>query len=368
MPENINSNINNINKLRAKLDLSGRCALITSAVNRRYFTKFFSSDGFLLVFEAESYFLTDSRYTEAAEREAVGVKVVLLEKSAEQINALLETHAAHEVLIEADSVTVTQMRNFEKKFTGVTIDSTDKLHRAIRDLRMIKTPEEIGFIRNAQRIAEASLESLLADICENTGGFTERTAAAKLDYLMKTKGAEDISFETIVLTGENTSMPHGVPGVSTIKGGAPLLIDFGAVTDGYHSDMTRTCFLGSVTDEQKNVWEIVNEAKNRATAAIKPGALCNEIDAIARDYITEKGYGECFGHGLGHSVGLEIHEYPACNKSCREKLLPGMIMTVEPGIYLPGRFGVRIEDMVVITDTGYENLAKTPINLLQNAV
>jgi Xaa-Pro aminopeptidase len=364
-----------INKLRAKLDLSGRCALITSPVNRRYFTDFNSSDGFLLVFESESFFLTDSRFTEAAEREAKGVKVVLLEKSAEQINALLQSHGAKEVLIEADSVTVTQLRNFEKKFNGVLIDSSDKLHRAIRDLRMIKTPAEIASIRAAQRIAETALETLMKEIYPGTSDsldssnlLTERAAAAKLDFLMKSGGAEDVSFETIVLTGENTSMPHGVPGSRKITQGEPLLIDFGAVYGGYHSDMTRTVFIGNYTDEQKRVWEIVNEAKNRAMAAITPGVSCDEIDKIARDYITEKGYGDAFGHGLGHSVGLEIHEYPACNKSCREKLLPGMIMTIEPGIYLPGRFGVRIEDMVVITETGYENLAQTPIKLLLRSV
>jgi Xaa-Pro aminopeptidase len=232
---------------------------------------------------------------------------------------------------------------------------------------MIKTPEEITHIKAAQKIAETSLETLLAEIEDNLNNntvMTERTLAAKLDYLMKTSGAEDVSFETIILAGENTSMPHGVPGERKIKCGEPILFDFGAVSGGYHSDMTRT-FLpggdGKYDNEFENIWNIVKEAKDLAMEAIGPDVPCNEVDRIARDYIAAKGYGGYFGHGLGHSVGLEIHEYPACNKSCHEKLLPGMIMTIEPGIYLPGRFGVRIEDMIVITETGIENLAQTPI-------
>ncbi|MDR0987584.1 MAG: Xaa-Pro peptidase family protein [Ruminococcus sp.] len=352
--------MNNINNLRAKLDLQG-CALITSQVNRRYFTGFNSSDGYLLIFPSSAYFLVDSRYFEAAKNAVKTATVELLEKPKEQINELLSRHSAKTLYIESDSVTVSELRGFEKKFADVTIDSSDKLSAVIKRLRMIKTAEEIAAIKSAQTIAEKALQRLLASGI--TADDTEKTLAAKLDFIMKLLGAEDISFETILLSGANTSMPHGVPGDTAVKAGGALLIDFGAVFSGYHSDMTRTAFLGesSDADEFKRIWDIVYEAKRLATAAIGPGVPCNEIDKIARDYITSKGYGDNFGHGLGHSVGLEIHEYPACKKLCKELLAPGMIMTIEPGIYIPGKLGVRLEDMVVITESGYENLADMPI-------
>jgi Xaa-Pro aminopeptidase len=351
--------MNNIDNLRAKLDLQGGCALITSQINRRYFTGFNSSDGYLLIFEADAYFLTDSRYFEAAKNTVKAASVLLLEKPFEQINALLSEHLSKTVYIESDRVTVSELRGFEKKFTDVSIDSSVKLSGVIKKLRMIKQTEEIAAIKSAQSIAENALCKLFMNGIAKDD--TEKTLAAKLDFLMKMYGAEDISFETILLAGANTSMPHGVPGDRAVNAGDILLIDFGAVGGGYHSDMTRTAFLGAPHDEYKRIWDIVFEAKSLAMAAIKPGVPCNEIDKIARDYITAKGYGENFGHGLGHSVGLEIHEYPACNKTCKEILAPGMIMTVEPGIYIPGKIGVRLEDMVVITENGYENLADMPI-------
>jgi Xaa-Pro aminopeptidase len=351
--------MNSYDKLRANLDLKGSCALITSPVNRRYFTGFNSSDGYLLIFEDEVFFLVDSRYFEAALGAVKSANVLLLEKASEQINGLFSARNVKSVYIESDRVTVSELEFMKSKFTGVSIDSSDKLFKAIRSLRMIKTADEIDTIKSAQTIAETAFARLFTDGFSHDN--TEKKLAAKLDYYMKDCGAEDISFETILLSGANTSMPHGVPGERSVAAGDALLIDFGAVYGGYHSDMTRTAFINIIDDEYIKIWEIVLEAKNLAMAAIKPGVPCNEIDKIARDYISSKGYGENFGHGLGHSVGLEIHEYPAFNRSCKEVLAPGMIMTVEPGIYLPGKFGVRLEDMVVITESGYENLASMSI-------
>jgi Xaa-Pro aminopeptidase len=350
--------MNSFDKLRLKLPLQGACALITSQVNRRYFIGFNSSDGYLLIFEDEAFFLVDSRYFEAAAK-AVDAKVILLEKAAEQINGLLSSHNTKNIFIESDRVTVGELEFMKSKFENVTIDSSESLFKAIRSLRMIKMPNEVKAIKTAQTIAETALTRLFDD------GFsynnTEKKLAAKLDYLMKDGGADDISFETILLSSENTSMPHGVPSGRSVCDSDALLIDFGAVYEGYHSDMTRTAFINIVDSELKYIWDIVYEAKNLAMAAIKPGIPCNEIDKIARDYIASKGYGENFGHGLGHSVGLEIHEYPSFNKLCTEPLAPGMIMTVEPGIYIPRKIGVRIEDMVVITETGYRNLSSMSI-------
>jgi Xaa-Pro aminopeptidase len=351
--------MNSFDNLRCKLPLQGACALITSPVNRRYFSGFASSDGYLVIFENESFLLVDSRYFEAASNTVQSAKVLLLEKASDQLNELYASHGIKSVYIESDRVTVGQFESMKSKFKDVTIDFSDKLYKAIRSIRMLKTPEEITSIKTAQAIAESALKKLFCD------GFsydnTEKKLACKLDYLMRDGGADDISFETILLSGEHTSMPHGVPSGRSVCDGDALLFDFGAVTDGYHSDMTRTAFINRADSELKTIWDIVLEAKNMAMEAIKPGIPCNEIDKIARGFIASKGYGDRFGHGLGHSVGLEIHEYPAFNKTCTEPLAPGMIMTVEPGIYIPGKVGVRIEDMVVITETGYENLASMSI-------
>ena len=194
--------------------------------------------------------------------------------------------------------------------------------------------------------------------------MTERETALALEYHMKRHGAEDLSFDTIALTGAHTSMPHGVPDDRVIQQGDFVLMDFGAVVDGYHSDMTRTVCVGTPTEEMRNIYHIVRTAQDAALAFARPGITGKALDAAARDIITDAGYGEAFGHSLGHGVGMEIHEYPIASASRDTLLAPGNVVTIEPGIYLPGKFGVRIEDFVCITENGCEDLTSLPNKLI----
>ncbi|MPM84535.1 Aminopeptidase YpdF [bioreactor metagenome] len=195
-------------------------------------------------------------------------------------------------------------------------------------------------------------------------GLSEKELAAFLEYVMRMNGADGISFETIAISGANTSKPHGVPSDKKIQDCDFVTMDFGAVYDGYHSDMTRTVAVGSVSDEQRNIYAIVLQAQMNALEGLKPGVSCNNADALARDVIAKKGFGEFFGHSTGHGVGIEIHEQPTLSPNNSELLSAGNVVTVEPGIYLPDKFGVRIEDMAAITEDGYENLTAAEKNLI----
>jgi Xaa-Pro aminopeptidase len=347
-----------INALREAFSIKeNECAVITSDINRAYFTAFADTDGFLLVFADSAVMLTDSRYYEAAKAEASGAEVVLLKNGLSGIREIIESRGniAKTLLLEQNSVTLELFARFEEKFSDKTVSGSKELSAAIKNLRQIKSAEEIDFIKAAQRIAEKSLTELLPEI---KPGLTEREIAAKLEYYMRKNGSDGVSFDTIALAGKNTSKPHGVPSDYAVRDGDFVLLDFGATKCGYHSDMTRTFCIGEPSEKMRNVYETVLEAQKCALKAIRPGTVCKDIDAAARDFISAAGFGEAFGHGLGHSVGLEIHEMPAFNKTSGTILSPGMVLTVEPGIYLENEFGVRIEDIVYITENGFENLTQ----------
>jgi Xaa-Pro aminopeptidase len=343
-----------IEKLRENFKLgANQCALISSDINRAYFSRFADTDGFLLVFQENAVLLSDSRYFEAAKAEARDVNVLLLKKQFSQLLEIFDERGISEILLENDSVTLSQFALFSEKLPGKNISGSKELSEKIKKLREIKSAEEISLIKAAQRIAEKSLSELLPEIVP---GIRERDIAAKLEFLMKKNGSDGVSFDTIALAGKNTSKPHGVPSDYAVKNGDFVLLDFGATKGGYHSDMTRTFCIGEPSEKMRRVYKTVLEAQKRAFLAIIPNRECLEIDAAARDYIAAEGFGDAFGHGLGHSVGLEIHESPSFNKSCKTLLCEGMVLTVEPGIYLENEFGVRIEDMVAITENGFENL------------
>lgn len=345
-----------IEKLRGSLQLkSGECALISSDTNRAYFSRFADTDGFLLISPDDAIMLTDSRYFEAAKAEAKDVHVVLLKKQYSQLREILEERKISEILLERDNVTLSQFALFEEKLTEKTVIGSKELSQKIKKLREIKDEEEIACIAAAQRIAEQSLCELLPEIVP---GIRERDIAAKLEFLMRKNGSEGASFDTIALAGKNTSKPHGVPSDYAVKNGDFVLLDFGAIKGGYHSDMTRTFCIGEPTEKMRRVWEIVLEAQKRAFEAIAVNKECCEIDKAARDFIGAEGFGDAFGHGLGHSVGLEIHESPSFSKSCATPLTKGMVLTVEPGIYLENEFGVRIEDIIAMNENGFDNLTK----------
>lgn len=349
--------------LQSRIAKAGDCGIITDGIDRRYFTGMKSSSGTLLVFPEKSYLIIDFRYIEKA-RSVVKDCEVLLEERGEgryaQINELLSVHGAKTVAIDSQTCTVSELAAYREKL-GAQIPGDGRFAKLIRQLRMVKTPEEIQRTIAAQRIAEQGFEHMLGFIRE---GRTEREMQLELDYFMLSHGAEGLSFDTIVLSGANTSLPHGVPGDRKVQSGEFVLMDFGAVVEGYHSDMTRTVCVGEPTDKMKRVYDIVLRAQKASLDALRAGISGSELDAAARDIITAEGFGECFGHSLGHGVGMEIHEDPYASPSSKAALPEGSIVTIEPGIYIEGEFGVRIEDFAVVKSGGCENMTLAPKELI----
>lgn len=336
-------------------------AIITDDINRRYFTGMKSSAGTVLVFRDKAYLIIDFRYIEKATKTVKDAEVILQGRLYDQINELLEKHGAKTLAIESATMTVASLNLLKARIAAAEVVASDELSSAITQLRIVKTQDEIDKIIKAQRIAEAAFEDVLNFI---RPGVTEREIGLRLDYYMLSHGAEALSFDTIALTGANTSLPHGVPGETVVENGMFVLMDYGAMYDGYHSDMTRTVCVGKPTEKMELVYNTVLKAQLDALDAIKAGVIGKDIDKIARDVITNAGYGDKFGHSLGHGVGVEIHEAPNAAPSSEHIFKENMIVTVEPGIYLPDEFGVRIEDFVVIKENGCENMTLAKKSLI----
>lgn len=335
--------------------------LVLSEHNRRYLTGFAATDGILLVGRARAVLLADSRYIEAAREGAKGCEVELLKDAAMQMGAFFKAEGVRTAGIEAKELPVADLNRFRKLFLDITFDEGNAFNDAILRLRMIKSPEELDVIRRAQQITDDAYTHILPFL---KPGAAEHDIALEIEYFMRQNGASGPSFDLIVVSGENSSRPHGVPGARRLQPGDFITMDTGAIVDGYCSDMTRTVALGFVTDEMRKVYETVLAAQLAAEQELAPGKTGSEVDQIARGIIYGAGYEGCFGHGLGHSVGLQIHEEPRLSPACHETLQAGMMMTIEPGIYLEGRFGVRIEDLAVLTDGGCEILTQSPKELL----
>ena len=347
--------------LAASLGDKADAALIISEPNRFYYTGFAASDGALLVTKNGALFYTDSRYTEAAERKLGKAFVRDSAKLYEALNERFAAEGIKTVAVENDRLTLAEFSLLREKLPGVEFVSDKTLADLINDQRSVKTPEEAKKISAAQRIAEAGFEHILGFI---KPGRTEKEVQLELDYFMLSHGADGLSFETIAVSGPNTSLPHGVPSERKIEAGDFVTLDFGALKYGYHSDMTRTVAVGRVSDEQKKVYDTVLRAQLASLDLLAPGVSCLAADKAARDVIADAGWGDCFGHGTGHGVGVEIHEFPRLSPRSEAVLRPGHVVTVEPGIYIPQAFGVRIEDMALITETGAENLTGCPKELI----
>ena len=320
-----------------------------------------SSAGMLLIFKECAYLIIDFRYIEKARNTVKNCTVMEQENLTEQINSLMKKHNAKSLAVESMDMTLSRMSFLEKKFPDIEFIKSDELSNNIYDMRTIKSTEEIEKIHKAQKIAEKAFDEILGFI---RPGVTEREIALKLDNCMLENGAEGLSFETIALAGANTSMPHGVPGNYKVKNGDFVLMDFGAVYDGYHSDMTRTVCVGQSSEKMGKIYDIILKAQLEALKKVKSGITGSELDGYARDIIDESGYGDFFGHSLGHGVGMEIHEFPTASSKSETILKENMVVTVEPGIYLPGEFGVRIEDFVVVTENSHQNLTNCPKKLI----
>lgn len=341
---------------------NGEAALIMSEENISYFTSFHSSNGYLVVTKDKSFFLTDSRYIEAAGNTIKSCDEILLLKSLQSdLVNLIDSLDINEIMLESERTTVSRYNKIKELLPDITVSAAGDLDNYIDEIRITKNKKEFSKIIKAQRIAERAFDHILSFISTEK---TEKEIALELDYFMLKNGADALSFETIAVSGKNSSMPHGVPSDKKIENGDFITMDFGAIFDFYHSDMTRTVAVGEVSTKQIEVYETVLTAQLEAIAKIKAGAVCRDVDKVARDIITSKGYSECFGHGLGHGVGVEIHESPSLNPTSSYVLKTGNIVTVEPGIYIPGEFGVRIEDMGAVTENGFENFTLSEKKLI----
>lgn len=346
---------NRIKKLTERLN-DGQCAVICSPENRFYYTGFESSDGVLLVSNSNAVFLTDSRYIEAAQSKIKSCTVEELHRFSEQVPDFVKSFGCGCVLVEQSRLTLAEFARIKKCLPGKDFISDETLDGFINLQRQVKDGEEVENILKAQAIAEEAFDYIISVIKQ---GMTEKEIALKLDYKMFELGAQALSFETIVVSGANSSMPHGVPSEKRVENGDFITMDFGAVYNGYHSDMTRTVAAGCVTREQEEVYNTVLSAQTAALELIKAGVTGRQADAAARDIIEKAGYGEYFRHATGHSVGVEIHENPTLSPSNEKPLCAGNVVTVEPGIYIPGKFGVRIEDMCLVEEKSNKNLTRT---------
>ncbi|WHH59649.1 Xaa-Pro peptidase family protein [Petroclostridium sp. X23] len=333
--------------------------LITSPVSRVYITGFTGTAGYGIVMQSGAFLFTDFRYTQQAREQAKHFNVIEFQGNPlDSINSLLKDHTIRKLGFEDKDVTYAQFEQFKDKMNAVRLEHVGSI---IEDLRVIKDEQEIQKMREAARIADLGFKHILGYV---KPGMTENDVALELEYFMKRNGAKGLSFETIAASGVRSSLPHGVASMKKIEKGDLLTLDFGCIFEGYCSDMTRTIGIGALDDKQKQIYKIVLEAQMKALDAITAGKTGTEIDKIARDIITDYGYGSQFGHGLGHGVGLEIHEAPRLSVAGENKLKKGMVVTVEPGIYIEGFGGVRIEDMVVVTDSGIDNLTSSTKELL----
>lgn len=339
-----------------------KAALVTAPQNRRYFTRFPSSAGALLITAEKAYLLMDFRYEEAARYRAKNCEVVGFESMHKTLCELIERHGVKVISLETETLSVAEAERFKKEFAkvGAEVELSGKLDEEIRKLRMIKSDEDVKKIEASQQITDAAFSHILPFIKE---GVTERELALEIEFFMRKNGADGVAFSSIVAAGKNGSQCHAVPSDNRIQKGDFITMDTGVLLDGYNSDMTRTVALGNVSEEQRAVYETVLKAHLEAAKAVKPGVPCCDVDKVARDII-EKDYPGTFGHGLGHGVGFEIHESPRFSKLDATLCAEGMVITDEPGIYLPAKFGVRIEDMLLVTADGCRSLTKSPKELM----
>jgi Xaa-Pro aminopeptidase len=350
----------NLEKYLSLLTEPGMGLLLTSRFSRHYGAQFDIAEGVAIVTAKGCRYFTDSRYIESAQKGIRGFEVIEMNRVNpynQLLNQAIEEFGVTKLGYEENYLTVSEFMDYEKNLKAQLVP----MHKEISGFRAVKEEYELERIRKAQRITDAAFTEVLTRI---EAGMTEKELAAELIYCLLKNGGEGLSFEPIVVSGPNTSLPHGVPGDRRLREGDFITMDFGAVYQGYCSDMTRTVALGYASDEMRRVYDTVLKAQLAGIAATKAGVTGKEIDAAARDVIAEAGYGAYFGHGYGHCIGMECHEMPACSPGGQRSMEVNMVSSAEPGIYLPGKFGVRIEDLVVIQADGCENLTQSPKNLI----
>lgn len=351
----------NLEKMRSILQEGAVDALLlTSQVGRLYAACYDVAEGVAVIGKEKNWYFTDSRYIEVAQNELKEFQVEEVNRNwsyPQRINDALKELGAKTLGIEEDFLTHGEYLYYREKLNAELVPCQKK----ISAFRHVKEEWEIERMIRAQEITDKAFSEMLKVI---RPGMKEKELAAELIYSLYKNGADELSFQPIAISGPNTSKPHGVPGERLLQNGDFITMDFGCKVEGYCSDMTRTVALGFVTDEMKTVYETVLRAQKQALSVTKAGMTGKEIDAEARQVIEQAGYGPYFGHGYGHSLGLEIHEAPNCNPSNDQPLPAGVVCSAEPGIYLPGKFGVRIEDVVILTENGCRNITHSPKELI----
>ena len=351
----------NIEKYQSLLETGEVDALLlTSVYNRLYAAQYRVAEGVAVVTREGAYYFTDGRYIEAAEKNLKGFTVRMTHPGSseiERINEVIGEHTIKKLGFEENDMTYGDYLRYNEALHAVLVPMQAKIDA----FRATKEPWEIELMRKAQAITDQTFSELCKII---QAGMTEKELEAELLYRLYKHGAEGPSFDPIVVSGPNTSLPHGVPGERKLEFGDFITMDFGCIYGGYCSDMTRTVALGFVSEEMDKVYKTVLKAQLAGIAATKAGVAGRDIDGTARKVIADAGYGDYFGHGYGHSLGILIHEAPNANTRNDQPMPAGAVVSAEPGIYLPGKFGVRIEDVTVITETGCEVLTKSPKNLI----
>lgn len=352
--------MNHIKQIAAKLPEYGLDAMLVTSEPGEFYAVGFHGEGVALITAGESWYYTDSRYIEAAGEQVQTDHVAMPERGSSYravVDALVKEYGLKNIGFEEDYMTVSAYRRWSEEVDAQLLPASALLGT----LRASKDEAEVSAMKAAQAIAEQALEETLKSL---KPGVTEKEIAALLEYNMIRFGAEKKSFDTIIASGPNSSKPHAVPSLRKIREGDFVTIDFGCVVNGYCSDTTRTVAVGRPTEEMRKVYDTVLQAQLAGIAAAKAGMSGKEIDAAAREVIAAAGYGEYFGHSFGHSLGIEIHENPNAAPSNPDPMPVGAVISAEPGIYLPGKFGVRIEDVLILSETGCENITKYPKELI----
>ncbi len=344
-----------LSKIRNTLSKEGiEALLVTKPANVRYLSNFSTpEDAKVLLTQDTALLVTDGRYIAQAKEES-SIEVAI-DTERDWIKLIIDHHLkGKELSFESDAMTFEGAELLKSKLVAAKLAEPKACSSIIEQERLYKTGTELDKMREAAKLGDEAFTHILEYI---KVGMKEVEVALELERYMRTQGAESVSFEIIVASGPRSAMPHGVASQKVIQSGELVTLDFGCVIDGYHSDMTRTFGMGKVSDEHRAIYNTVLAAEEAALVAVAPQKKAVDIDAIARNLITEAGYGDYFPHGLGHGVGLEIHEAPNLSPRSEDLVLePGMTVTVEPGIYIPGDAGVRIEDLTVVTETGVERL------------
>lgn len=340
---------------------SDNACLVTSHSNRFYLSAFSSSDGLVFLTHEKAYLIVDFRYYEMAKnRVGKSIEVILANgRFSDTIETLIKKHNIKNIWIEDRELSVWELSVYQKRFPDIEFFN---LGNALNDLRAVKTQDEIELIIEAQNITDKAFSHILNFISK---GKTEKEVALELEFFMRSNGSDGIAFDTICVSGAKSSLPHGTPADILLTDNSFITMDFGAKFNGYCADMTRTVVLGFATDEMKTVYNTVLEAQTLALEKIHAGVLGSTVDKAARDHIYKAGYEGCFGHSTGHGLGIDVHESPSFSPNYSKPIPENAVLSVEPGIYLEGKFGVRIEDIVVVRKNGYENLTNSPKKLIE---